>query len=117
MTENMKSFLEEISGDREFIEKLTKAETTEALIALAAEKGFALTAEDLEAQDGELNEDELAAVAGGKDCFCAVGGGGTGGDSDKTCACVVVGEGYLNNGNMRCECYYFGGGSNQEIEY
>ena len=67
MTDNMKSFLEAVSEDKAFIERLSKAETPEALIALAAEKGFTLTAEDLtrEAPTGELADDELDDVAGG----------------------------------------------------
>ena len=67
MTENMKKFLEAVSQEKEFTEKLTKAETVEAVIALAKEKGFTLTAEDLKPQAGELNDDELDAVAGGED--------------------------------------------------
>ena len=95
MTENMKKFLEEASKDQSFIEKMNKAETPEAVIALAAEKGFALTAEDLkpEAPTGELSEDELDAVAGGKKCYCAIGGGGKAGGNDKVCACPAVGIG------------------------
>jgi len=67
MTDNMKSFLETVSEDKEFIEKLSKADSPEAVIALAKEKGFTLTAEDLtqEAPTGELTDDELDDVAGG----------------------------------------------------
>ena len=36
MTDNMKQFLEEASKDREYLEKVNKAETPEAVIALAA---------------------------------------------------------------------------------
>ena len=71
MTDNMKSFLEAASQDKEFIEKLNKVETPEAVIALAAEKGFALTTEDLtvEAPTGELDDDALDDVAGGTGLF------------------------------------------------
>ena len=68
MTEKMIAFLEEVSKDKAFLEKLQNAGTPEALIALAAEKGFQLTAEDLkqpEAASGELSDDELENVAGG----------------------------------------------------
>ena len=116
MTENMKKFLEEASKDQSFIEKMNKAEPPEAVIALAAEKGFALTAEDLkpEAPTGELSEDELDAVAGGKKCYCAVGGGGEAGNNDLVCACPLVGIGsgrveQVGNPNQRyridrCTC-------------
>ena len=119
MTEKMKKFLEEASKDQSFIEKMNKAETPEAVIALAAEKGFALTAEDLkpEAPTGELSEDELDAVAGGKKCYCAIGGGGEkeAGKGDGVCACVVYGEGvgYLKDsdeGIKRCVCGFGGYG-------
>lgn len=46
MTENMKNFLEEVSKDEALFAKLKGAETAEAVISLAAEKGFTLTAED-----------------------------------------------------------------------
>ena len=67
MTDNLKSFLEAVSEDKEFIEKLTRAESPEAVTALANEKGFALTPEDLtqETSTGELSDDELDDVAGG----------------------------------------------------
>ncbi len=129
MTDNMKNFLEEASKDREFVEKLNKAETPEAVIALAREKGFALTAEDLKqerAPSGELSDDELEAVAGGKACFCAVGGGGersgqddSGHWTDDTCACVAVGAGMgwlrdkngVYNQKQRCFCTAIGSGT------
>ena len=47
MTDNLKAFLEAASKDKELLEKLKTAGTPEAVIALAKEKGFDLTAEDL----------------------------------------------------------------------
>ena len=115
MTENMRKFLEEASKDREYLEKVNKAETPEAVIALAAEKGFILTAEDLKPDQptGELNDSELDAVAGGKECFCVLGGGGEAGNSDGICACVSYGAGtYEEDGKKkaRCLCASLGGG-------
>ena len=110
MTDAMREFLEEASKDKEFSQKVSKADTKEALIALAAEKGFTLTEADMESpkpQDGEISDDEVEAVAGGGMCFCAVGGGGTKGDYDKTCACVLAGagDGYTHGDKgCRCEC-------------
>ena len=64
MTNNLNAFLKAVSGDKEFIEKLKKA-SPEAIIALAKEKGFALTTDDLKKAAGELTDSELEAVAGG----------------------------------------------------
>lgn len=50
--------------------------TKDELIALAKELGIALTEADFEKPDGELNDDELDTVAGGKVCVFVVGGGG-----------------------------------------
>ena len=49
MTDNVRRFLEETSQDKEFLDRLAMAKTPEEVIALAAEKGFTLTAEDLHA--------------------------------------------------------------------
>lgn len=95
MTDNMKKFFETASQDKEYMEKLAKAETPEAIVALAAEKGFPLTLEDLKPAEAEkVSDDELEAVAGGKDCYCALGGGGVEGGSDLVCACVMMGAGF-----------------------
>ena len=79
MTDNLKAFLEAVSNDAECIEKL-KTASPEAIIALAKEKGFTLTADDLKkaAPSGELSDDELETVAGGRECTCATIGGGAG---------------------------------------
>ena len=67
MSETMRKFMEEVEKDAALAEALGKAETPEAVIALAAEKGFALTAEELKADESgcELEDDELDDVAGG----------------------------------------------------
>ena len=119
MTENMKKFLEAISRDDAFIERMNKTKTMDEVIALAAEKGFALTEEDLNMApaSGELTDDEMDAVAGGKACYCAMGGGGTGdGDNNETCACIVSGVGMAFNGN-RCFCAVGGVGRDDENRY
>ena len=132
MTDNMKKFLEEASKDREFIEKWKKTETLEAIISLAAEKGFALTPEDLKNEPpavAELSDDELEAVAGGKKCYCAIGGGGEkSGDKEGVCACVAAGAGEIivkrywdGNGTLielsepRCACAVGGYGGDDEL--
>ena len=67
MTENMKKFLEEAEKDAAFAEKVNAVESLDALAALAKEKGYELTAEDLkfDLPTGELDDAELDDVAGG----------------------------------------------------
>ena len=102
MTENMKKYLELISNDEEAQKKLNKQaaesiqEAKEKIIADAAVKGITLTEEDFAdtADTDELSEDELDAVAGGKKCYCAVGGGGESSyETQNVCGCVVGGVG------------------------
>ena len=102
MTENMKKYQELITSDEEAQKKLNEQaaesiqEAKRNIIADAAEKGITLTEEDFAdtADTGELSEDELEAVAGGKQCYCVLGGGGTATHStEKTCACVLGGSG------------------------
>ena len=118
MTDKMKQFLEAVSGDKEFIEKLTQAPDAAAVITLAKEKGFNLAEEDLKqnTQIQNIADDELDAVAGGsgKDiCVCVAGGGGTAGYKERTCACVVYGQGEaIKDGKIvtRCVCPLVGCG-------
>ena len=67
MTDKMKAFLEEAAKDADFTERLGKADSPEAVFALAKEKGFDLTSADLETgfPDGELSDEDLDDVAGG----------------------------------------------------
>ena len=111
MTENMQKFLEEVSKNEELCATLNTA-GKEELIAMAKELGIALTEVDF-AQDEELSDDELDAVAGGRDvsCACAMGGGGEKDSNDKTCACVLAGAGYDKKYNReRCVCGFAGYG-------
>ena len=121
MTDNMKQFLELASREsEEYIKKLTSAEK-DAVIALAAEKGFTLTDEDFvqEEPEGEVPLEEASSVAGGKKCYCVAGGGGkAGGKNDETCICVAtgMGSGYTSNDyymtpGVRCFCLGYGQGA------
>ena len=117
MTENMKKFLETASADKEFVERLNESKDEEAVIALAKEKGFTLTKEDLNQQEkksGALSEDELDAVAGGKACYCAVAGGGEEGEFDDTCGCFGVGSG-SEKGITSARCFCMIGGHGMEM--
>ena len=119
MTDNLKKFLEAASQDKAFIEKLTKAETPETVIDLAAEKGFTLTKEDLKPSpaSGEMFDAELDAVAGGKACACVLGGGGEASGNDDLCWCVFQGDGSSadrrDEYDYRCYCVAAGGGTSK----
>ena len=68
MTDGLKQFLEAAEGDAALAAKLEATKTPQDFLALAAEKGFALSREDLSsltAPTGELSDDELDDVAGG----------------------------------------------------
>ena len=67
MTENMKRFVEAAEKDAALAEAMGKVEKPEDLLALAAEKGLTLTAEDIKPAEatGELSDEELEDVAGG----------------------------------------------------
>jgi len=102
MSDNMKKFLELVSKDENLKQKMQSFNDMEpekaiqAGIALAKELGIELSEADFteEKSDGELNDDELDAVAGGGDCACIAGGGGTVyDDSDHFCPCIVYGQG------------------------
>ena len=112
MTENFKKLLELASNDEALKTKINNASKDE-LIALAKENGIALTDADFEAGNGEVSDDELDSVAGGKDCYCAMGGGGTASEGEKTCVCVAGGAGLMQQdwgGATRCVCVLTGAG-------
>ena len=112
MTENMKKFLETVSKREDLCTKIGTMGKDE-LIALAKELGIELTDADLVRPSQELDDDELDAIAGGGDvsCVCAMGGGGTKDNNDKTCACVLAGAGYDKKYNReRCVCGFAGYG-------
>lgn len=113
MTENMKKFLELVSQSEELCARVNAADK-EALIAMAKELGVELTEEDFTQPSGELDDDELDAVAGGGVCACVVGGGGTADNAkERTCVCVFTGAGETKNG-YRCMCALGGGGESVE---
>lgn len=95
MNENVKAFLTAVREDAEWLETCKgitdREEAVAVAVAKAAEMGLSLEAADFSAVD-ELSEDELATVAGGELCSCAIGGGGTSDyDGDEPCACVIIG--------------------------
>lgn len=133
MTENMKRFLELVSGSEELRERLeawnrlTGTEAEDRVIALAAENGIHLTKEDF-TDNREIDDDELDAVAGGMYCFCVLAGGGTGSENEgftsQTCVCMACGDGEGYKPNLqnpqainkvpRCQCVVGGQGDDCE---
>ena len=108
----MKKLLEQIEQNTELkakIEELDNNASSEPkdYIKLAAEYGIELAEEDFKpaGRQGELSDEELDAVAGGDDCVCIFGGGGTSKAMyDRTCACVLGGGGEDAGGVTRCVC-------------
>ena len=70
--EQLKAFLEKVKGDTSLREKLKAAADADAVLAIAKEAGFMISAEDLKnaqsaAEDltSEISDDEMEGVAGG----------------------------------------------------
>ena len=68
--EQLKAFLEKVKGDTSLQEKLKAAADANAVVEIAKEAGFAITAEDIQSMQSattELSDAELEGVAGGGD--------------------------------------------------
>ena len=68
--EQLKAFLEEIKADTSLQEKLNGAADADAVVEIAKEAGFAITAEDIQSMQSptvELSDEELEGAAGGQD--------------------------------------------------
>ena len=65
--EQLKSFLEKVKADTSLQEKLKAAADADAVLAIAKEAGFAITAEDIQSMKSstDISDEELEAVAGG----------------------------------------------------
>ncbi len=116
MTQKAKEFAKYLSENPTVADELNaKSGGTEKdmdiILQCAKEQGFELTAEDFETSNEELSKEELASVAGGGDCLCILGGGGTSsGESDAVCACVGYGQGGSTY-DPKCVCMAAGAGS------
>ena len=72
--EQLKAFLEKVKADTSLQEKLKAAADSDAVLAIAQEAGFSISADDLKmAQVTELSDEELEGVAGGGACKHAAG--------------------------------------------
>ena len=133
MTENLKKFLEAVSKDEALQAKVNALESNKEtvmadIIALAKELGIELTEADFAQPDGEISEDELETINGGRDtsygcptsgtvnnsCYCAAAGGGGGKQKDDDiwgCACVAYGQGGdAKDDHTTCMCVLYGHG-------
>ena len=63
--EQLKAFLEKVNSDTSLQEKLKAAADSDAVLAIAKEAGFSISADDLKKAQSELSEEELEGVAGG----------------------------------------------------
>ena len=63
--EQLKSFLEKVKADTSLQEKLKAAADSDAVLAIAKEAGFMISADDLKNAQSEISEEELEGVAGG----------------------------------------------------
>ena len=69
--EQLKAFIEKVKADTSLQEKLKADADADAVVAIAKEAGFSISADDLkQAQSTELSAEELEGVAGGQGSFC-----------------------------------------------
>ena len=63
--EQLKSFLEKVKGDSNLQRKLKAASDADAVLAIAKEEGFVISADDLQKAQAEVSEADLENVTGG----------------------------------------------------
>ena len=63
--EQLKAFIAKVKDDSSLQEKLKAAADTDAVVAIAKEAGFSISADNLENSESELSDQELESVAGG----------------------------------------------------
>ena len=68
--EQLKAFLEKVKGDTSLQDKLKAAASPEAVVEIAKDEGFAITAEDIQSMQSatvmELSDEELEGASGGR---------------------------------------------------
>lgn len=102
LREQLATLDKEVAG-KDLTEAEQEAFIREKVLPVAKAAGFDLTIEELKAYQptkGELSDQELSEVTGGKNCLCFLGGSG------KASACFLfgIGENVL--------CFLGGGGKN-----
>ena len=71
--EQLNAFLEKVKSDTELQKKLEAAADSDAVLAIAKEAGFAISSDDWNKAQSEIEDAELEDVAGGSGgCYCSV---------------------------------------------
>ena len=73
--EQLKAFLEKVKGDTTLQEKLNGAADSGAVVEIAKEAGFSITAEDIQSMQSAtvvLSDEELEEASGGRRRPCPV---------------------------------------------
>ena len=65
--EQLKAVMEAVKADAGLQEKLNAAADADAVVAIAKEVGFMISAEELQRAQTEISEEDLEGVAGGID--------------------------------------------------
>ena len=63
--EQLKAFIEKVKADTILQEQLKAATDSDAILAIAKEAGFSISAEELTKSQSEVSDEELEAAAGG----------------------------------------------------
>ncbi len=61
----LKAFLEKVKADTSLLEQLKTAADANAVVEIAKEAGFTISADDLNKSVSEISDEELEGVAGG----------------------------------------------------
>ena len=64
--EQLKAFMAAVKADATLLEKIQTAADADAVVAIAKEVGFMISADQLPQAQAEISEEELEAVAGGR---------------------------------------------------
>ena len=68
--EQLKAFLEKVKGDPSLQERLKAAPNSDAVVVIATQAGFTISADDLKNAQSIISDEELEGVAGGAvHCF------------------------------------------------
>lgn len=68
--EQIKAFLSKVQDDTSLQEKLTASADVDAVVSIAKETGFIISADALKKAKFDLTEEELEGVAGGENSNC-----------------------------------------------
>ena len=69
--EQLKAFIAKVEGDTSLQEQLKATADSEAVLAIAKDAGFSISADDFKKAQSEISEEELEGVAGGGGCRIA----------------------------------------------